>query len=520
MNRLEHGPARIPAALCAAAVLALAAACGDHDHPHPHGAADGDHGPPGEQATHLAGATELFVEFPRLVRGENAEFVAHLTRLADFKPVAEGRLVVALSGGGHPEEQGETAVSDPPGIFRPELAPLHAGKRRIVFRLEAPGLRAEHDLGEFEVYADAKAAAAAPPPAERAGTIRYTKEDQWRTDFAVEATSRRPVRESIVASGLLRARAGDEAFVVAPAAGTIAAGARIPQIGEPVRRGEVLAFLVPRLAGERDAATLDLAVRRARVELDYARRERERVEALFRVEAVAERRVLEARSRESLARAELDAAERRAAPFQGAAGGIPLRAPIDGIVAVAQAAAGGGVGEGQTLFHIVRLDRLWLEARVPEGEAARLAGPVAAEIAVDGGEPLLLEPGRNARLVGSGSVVDPVTRTVPIVFEFDNPGRRLRVGTAVRVRLYTGAPADRLAVPAAAVVDDQGQPVVYVQAGGESFVRRPVETGTRDGDWLAIAAGLEPGERIVTRGAYRVRLAAAAPATAGHGHTH
>ncbi len=514
---------RIPAALCAAAVLALAAACGDRDRPHPHDGAGAarDHGPPVEQATHAGAGTELFVEFPRLVVGETAEFAAHLTRLADFKPVGEGRLVVTLSGGGHPEEQGEAAVSDTPGIFRPLLAPLHSGKRRIVFRLEAPGLQAEHDIGEFAVYADAKAAAAAPPPEERPGAIRFSKEDQWRTDFAVEPASQRPVRESIAATGVLRARAGDEALVVAPAAGTIAAGGRLPKIGDPVRRGETLAFLVPRLAGERDAATLDLAVRRARLELDYATRERERLEGLLRAEAIAERRVLEARNREALARAELDAAERRAAPFQGAAGGIPLRAPIDGVVAVAQAVAGGAVGEGQTLFHIVRLERLWLEARVPEGEAARLAGPVAAEMAVDGRErPMLLEPGRNARLVGSGGVVDPVTRTVPILFEFENPDRQLRIGTAVRVRLYTGVPAGRLAVPAAAVIDDQGRPVVYVQAGGETFVRRFVETGTRDGDWLAITSGLDAGERIVTRGAYRVRLASAAPATAGRGHTH
>ena len=54
----------------------------------------------------------------------------------------------------------------------------------------------------------------------------------------------------------------------------------------------------------------------------------------------------------------------------------------------------------------------------------------------------------------------------------------------------------------------------------ERFERRLVRTGLRDGELVGIADGLAPGERVVTRGAYLVHLAAGAPAEAGHGHTH
>jgi multidrug efflux pump subunit AcrA (membrane-fusion protein) len=71
------------------------------------------------------------------------------------------------------------------------------------------------------------------------------------------------------------------------------------------------------------------------------------------------------------------------------------------------------------------------------------------------------------------------------------------------------------------VVDDGGQTIVFVQTGGESFERRPVTLGgPREGGFVQVAKGLDAGERIVTRGAHLVRLAALSPQTPGHGHVH
>ena len=58
--------------------------------------------------TNYTANTELYVEFPVLVKNEEALFAAHLTRLADFKAVADGKLTVILSGNGQPEERSET----------------------------------------------------------------------------------------------------------------------------------------------------------------------------------------------------------------------------------------------------------------------------------------------------------------------------------------------------------------------------------------------------------------------------
>lgn len=473
--------------------------------------------------THYTDASELFVEFPKLVKGEEAAFAAHVTKLADFSALAEGSVVVALTGGDSPDEKKLAKVSGTPGIFRLVITPRHSGKRRLVFYIHALGVEAVHDVGEVEVYENKKAAeAAAEQPAAADGGIKFTKEQQWKTEFRVGAVSDRAVRESVSVNAALRPRPAGEAHVATPAAGLLRAGPNgFPQIGMQASAGQILAYLVPRLGGESDAAALDLAIARARIEANQAKQDRERLEGLLAAEAVPERRVREARTREALARAELVAAERRVATYAGGTGGIPLKTPIAGSVVSVSASPGAAVIEGQTIAHVADLARLWLEARVPESELARLGTPTGAFFRLDGDERVtVLETGKNARLVAVGGIVDRDTRTAPVIFEFENPNRRLRAGMNLQVNVYTGRALTGPAVPASAVVDDAGQAVVYVQQHGESFERRVVQPGMRDGEWVAITRGLKAGERLVTRGAYEVRLAGAAPAAAGHGHAH
>jgi multidrug efflux pump subunit AcrA (membrane-fusion protein) len=76
------------------------------------------------------------------------------------------------------------------------------------------------------------------------------------------------------------------------------------------------------------------------------------------------------------------------------------------------------------------------------------------------------------------------------------------------------------AVPGSAVIDDGGRPVVFVQVAGESFQRRPVRVGNQDASYVQVGDGIKPGERVVTRGAYLIRLAALSTQIPAHGHVH
>ena len=67
---------------------------------------------------------------------------------------------------------------------------------------------------------------------------------------------------------------------------------------------------------------------------------------------------------------------------------------------------------------------------------------------------------------------------------------------------------------------DGGRPTAFVLVHGEAFQKRVLDLGIRDGPLVEVRAGISEGDRVVTRGAYLVKLAAASPASFGAGHAH
>ena len=512
-------------ALLLATALTLAA-CGDKA-AEPH-AADTpaeaetahDHAPGAEKITHFSDHTELFVEFPRLVVGEKSAFAVHLTTLADFRALTAGKVTLRLTGGGQPDEVFSVDSASQPGIFRPEALPKHAGERELSIEVVTSGFSVVHELGPFTVYPNRKAAEAEPAPHDDEG-IGFTKEQQWKVDFATTEVVTRPIRGAVAAPGILRAHPDREALLTAVAAGKIQPAGSFPRLGQTVKKGQLLAYLVPRLGGETDLASLRAAADQARVEHELARQERARMESLYRDEAVPEKRVLAARAAEASARAGLTAAQQRLGQYGGAGGGIPVRAPVAGVIADVRVSPGAFAQEGALLFHIADRSTLWLELRVPESDAARLVNPAGAAFRIAGRDAgIEIVAGKNGKLVAVGGVVDAATRTVPVVFEFTPGDLALPIGMAVQAQVFAGGAREAVAIPASSMLDEGGLAVVFVMIGGESFERRQVRLGARDGDWVEVLDGLTPGSRVVSRGAYLVKLASTGTAQIGHGHAH
>ena len=530
------------ATLCAAFLYG----CGDHGHEH---AEDGGHAPAateakaeeghgtgGEKLTHFTDRTELFVEFPRLVVGETSAFAAHLSRLSDpgsesgagFRAVTAGQISVRLSGDGQADEAFFVDGPAQPGIFRPDVLPKHAGDRELAIEVRTPEFTVVHELGPVTVYPDRKTAEADPAPHDDEG-IAFTKEQQWKVDFATTEVVTRPIRAGVKATGVLRARPDGEALLTAIAAGQIQPAGDFPRLGQSVRKGQVLAYLVPRLGGETDLATLRAAASKAKVEHDLSSQELTRLESLYTQEAVPEKRVFAARAAAALAKAELDAAQQRLGQYGGevgkSGGGIALKAPVAGTVADVRVSPGAYAEAGAPLFHIVDRGRLWLELRVPESDVAKLSSPSGAVFQVAGAAAneatgVEIVPGKNGRLVAVGGMVDTTTRTVPVVFEFSPGAWPLPIGMAVQAQVFAGGAREAVAIPASSVLDEGGLSVVFVQLGGESFERRQVRLGAREGGWVEVLDGLTPGSRVVSRGAYLVKLASTGTAQIGHGHAH
>ncbi len=468
--------------------------------------------------------TELFAEYPPLAIGSTSRFAIHLTRLDSFKPLTEGSVEVRLQGvSGQPEVFRVDAPSRP-GIFGVDVKPAQAGRRELVIVLRSTGLNDEHRLGEVDVYANAEAARAASRAAgEETPGISFLKEQQWSLDFGTAVVKEQSVRESIRVPARLEARPSGAADVVAPIDGRLTRVVEVA-LGAVVSRGQELARLLPPPSAPADLPQLQRARAEAQTALALATRDRERAERLTSAGAAPAKRLDEARSVEDQAKARLTAAEASLAQDNAARSGgatdaeglFVIRAPVSGVIAHRDAAAGSNVSAGSVLFRVVDAAQVHVVGQVPEAEAARARLAHAAEIEVSG------QPDRipTGRLVSVGKVLDPQSRTVPVTFAFDNRALGLPVGQAVFLHLLMDPTAPRPVVPADAIVDDAGRPIVFVQREGERFERRAVALGPRSGNVVQITEGVKPGDRVVTKGAYLVRLASLSASVPAHGHVH
>lgn len=510
-------------------LVSLAAGlAGCDEHGHGHGEHDqGGHGEGAEEdprpvnsVTVYADGLELFMEWPAFVVGAPTPLVAHFTSTqpGGFAWVTSGQVTATLRYGDGVEEQFSVDHLLRSGIFKPVVTPTRAGRASLTLRLsgENAGTVA---VGEVEVYASVDAAVAAAPP-EEAGepTVSYLKEAQWKTVYATEEVARRTLRGSVRAAGELSAPPGAYAAPGSPLAGRLVATDRL-RVGAEVRAGEVLARVVG--LGAEDRATVDMELAEAEAALARAEQAAARAEALSPA-VVSVRQRDEARLALDLARRRLAAMRERGRAWAGGgSGGAAITAPISGRVAFVRAAHGSVVAAGAPIVEIVQPGELWLTARVFESDIPAVRGSSGAMFALPGagaGAPVLIGVGGSGGLLAIGPVVDPVDRTVPVVFSFPNPGDLLP-GTYVDAQVFTGEHRDVVAIPASALVDD-GALIVYVMDGGESFYRRRVRVGVRDGGWVEILEGVSAGERVVSRGAYEVLLATSAGGIPEHGHQH
>lgn len=476
-----------------------------------------------ESYTNWTTKTELFAEYPPLVAGQASRFAVHLTRLDTFKPVARGKVEIRLTSPDGEVEAFSTDAPSRPGIFGVDVKPSSAGEFKLSIHLTSSGLNDVHELGAISSSAT-KAAALHEHGEETQEKIAFLKEQQWTLDFGTAVIEDRQLRASLRVPAEVLPRSGGEAEVTVPFDGRLVA-ASLPVIGARVSQGQILGSILPPTTAPSDLSSLELAKNEASLSLQLARKDRERAERLVQSGAVPAKRLDEARTVEATMEARLRAAETRIAQYEASSTAEPnpkgarlfaLRAPITGVIVAANAAPRANVKAGETLFRIVDADTVYVSAIVPEAELPQMRNLSGAELEIPGSaqmRPL-------TRLISVGRVVDPQSRTFPVIYQVDNRDRSIAIHQALHVRLLTRASKLAPAVPESALVDDGGRPVIFIQESGEAFLRRPVKLGIREGGYVEVLEGAMPGERVVTRGAHLIRLAAMSNQVPAHGHVH
>lgn len=464
---------------------------------------------------------ELYLEYPALVSNQKSRFAIHLTRLTDFRAVKDAACEVHLTR----DRDSEAFACDPsghPGIFGATVESTSSGQARLSISVHGKDLNETFEVGAVKIASDATSAERQPEAKEE--TISFTKEQQWALDFGTQLAREQILRENLRVAAETLPRTGGEASVIAPIAGRLGVEKTFA-VGTAVEKGSQLASVIPPTGTTADLASLQLAETEAKVTLEQAGRDRARAERLLQAGAVPARRAEEARAVEATAQARLQAAKTRLAQYDatrsadGTEAGVKrfmVRAPISGIVSESTAVSGANVEFGSALFRIVDTNSLYVSGVVPESDFSKLRHLWGAEVEMpDKGEI------RSAnRLVAVGQLVDSATRTVPVTYEVDNRDHHLAVNQTVFLRLLLTASTKSTVVPEAAIIDDAGRPVVFVQRAGETFSRRPVKLGVRNSGLVQVLEGVAPGDRIVTKGAYLIRLSTMSSAVPAHGHVH
>lgn len=501
---------------------------------------------------------EIFMEYDYIVAGEPVRFITHVTDLVTLEPRRDGParfIFTHLSG--ESVDHTEPAVARA-GIYIPELLFAKTGQWQMLLEIQRDGQTYAIEMPPVTVYASQEEVAGTPEPVEAEG-ISFLKEQQWKILTRTDSVERMTLTERIVLPGIVSAPPGNTAIVTPPIAGRLlppVEGA-LPYVGDKVKEGVVLVRIQPPLAGS-DVLTaignrnqirtmeIDLRVKaseakaaadNASLDLEHAEHVLERTQGLYEKSAKSKRELDEAqfavreagarlKTQRGLLRTYEETLERLGdqAANIGEEDGLPsieLRAPIAGTVVKVDATVGEHVQPERALIKLVDTSDVLIVAQAPEADILRLSETQHALYQLPGNtEDYVSITERGGRLVFIGATVDSKTRTVPLVYATPNRDGTLRLGMSVTVFAETSHAENSLAIPQSAIVDEDGVFVAYVQVSGETFAKRELKLGLRDGKYIQVLSGLAEGERVVTKGAYSIRLASVSSVIPAHGHAH
>jgi cobalt-zinc-cadmium efflux system membrane fusion protein len=326
--------------------------------------------------------------------------------------------------------------------------------------------------------------AAATPRRLPDGDVLLPKSTQRLLRVRTQLGTPQSVRQSRELIGTVVPDPSSFGQVQAPMDGRIEQAERgISHVGQHVEAGEVLAYLSPNIPiadlGTMQQLTAEVAGKLKIAEQKLAR--------LTRIASVVAQKDIED------TRAEMEALreQQRVLALKDVER-IALKAPVAGIISVANVRAGQVVTTRDTLFEIVDPHRLWIEAiSGTEHGAPNIAAAYASD-----------PDGHSIKLSYIGRAPSLRQQTQPMQFKVEEQHEGLIIGSAVKVFVQQGDLMEGIVVPGDAVVrGSEGLPRVWVKESPQLFRPMPVRVAPLDGVNVLLMGGVPAGSRIVVDGA-------------------
>jgi membrane fusion protein (multidrug efflux system) len=252
-----------------------------------------------------------------------------------------------------------------------------------------------------------------------------------------------------------------------------------------------------------DASQEEALLRSAEAEAELARADLERTRGLAAQKVVS--------------KAELDAAESKFRRLNAVVDQMrsniakkTIVAPFDGQLGIRQVNVGQMINAGQQVIALTALDPVYVDFALPEQYLSKLTQGLEVTVHADA------IPGREfkGKLTAINSMVDNVTRNIPLQATLANPDHALRPGMFAKVDVTLPETKKTIVIPGSAVsYAPYGDSVFVIEkqkdpkSGQEAMVLRQqfVRVGEARGDFVSITQGLKAGEMVVGTGVFKLR---------------
>jgi cobalt-zinc-cadmium efflux system membrane fusion protein len=347
---------------------------------------------------------------------------------------------------------------------------------------------------------DAKSNTAGKEHADEKG-LKLSEEEISVAGIKVAPLQEQEVNDQIAVTATIQANQNKLARVAPRVPGKIIKV--MGNLGDKVKQGQALALIDSIEVGEAQSAYAQAASEYALAKANF-----DRAEKLYADQIIPQKDYLRSRAEFEKAKAVLRAAsEKRQAlgigggtMMAGNASVFSVSAPFSGMVIEKNAVVGELAQSDKPLFSVADLSTVWIETNLFEKDVGKVKVGAPAIVTV------AAYPDENfkGKVTYISSVMDKESRTVRARVDVPNPDGRLKLEMFATASIATGRSGKALLLSEEAVVLIQGQPTAFVQEG-DGFEARAVELGEKLRGQVALKAGIKPGEKVVTSGAYALK---------------
>jgi RND family efflux transporter MFP subunit len=451
---------------------------------------------------------ELFAEADPFLVNKEAEVLAHFTSEDNFKALLNAKASIVLKQNGQ-EILRQSKELLRAGIYKFQITPTKTGKFSMEFYIEKTDGKDTVIVNQVEVFNDEQKAIehAESLSTESNNDIVFLKEQSWYMPFELTKAEKKMFNKIIRTSGKILPSPKNEFSIVAQASGVVNL-TDVLVLGKRMKVGDSML----RIKGALIENNFSVKQKKLKSDFENSKRELDRVEALFNQKIVSQKRFNDVKNQFNKIKAEYDLffSNRQGAD-------INVLSPYNGVVSNIYVKNGQYVKAGELLAKISLSKTVLLQVNLSKEYIGKIDEINSANFKLEYSNNLY-----STDKIGGQRIYNEISSNdnspyIPIYFRLPYNKELVNYSfSEVYLKLNDGA--EKIAIAKDAIIESENNFWVYVQSGGERFLKKDVVVNEGDGEKMVISNGINDGDYVVTKGAFAVKQASMSGSIPEHSH--